>query len=152
MLSPTDIPLGKMADQSSPELTSERNLGRLSTGLGCVVLFNLVPFLFTPDSSLWPTMANVAPMALVALSLNGIDTVQEGMLIVNGEAKYLGIAMWFNCFVVLVYTSLLNIVFSKTGVSVFSVWSCLVVFFSSRVILNMSRIRKKQFLRTSVAL
>jgi len=122
------------------------------TGLGCVVLFNLVPFLFTPDSSLWPTMANVAPMALVALSLNGIDTVQEGMLIVNGEAKYLGIAMWFNCFVVLVYTSLLNIVFSKTGVSVFSVWSCLVVFFSSRVILNMSRIRKKQFLRTSVAL
>ena len=64
-----------------------------ATGLGCVLLFNLLPFLFTPDSSLWPTMAGVAPMALVALSLNGVDTVQEGMLIVNGEARYLGMAM-----------------------------------------------------------
>ena len=58
---------------------------------------------------------------------------------------------WINCAVVLAYTTFLNVAFAGSGVSVFSVWSCLVVFFTSRVLMNMSRIRRKQFLRTSVA-
>ena len=104
------------------------------TGGASVLLFTLFPALFTPDPGLWPAMATIAPYALLALALNGIDTVQEGLLISNREEAYLGRAMWVNALVIFLFSNALNLL--TTSVSVSSVWWCLVVFFTSRVSIN----------------
>ena len=112
----------------------------IAGGTAIILLFNLVPQMFSPQVALWSKMQAVAPMALMALALNGLDTVLEGLLIANGYSRYLGAAMWINCLVVFLFTTISSKLSSTVGL--ISVWSCLVVFFISRVSLNFFKTRK----------
>ena len=117
----------------------------LSGGTIIIILFNNFPQMFSSSSHLYPTMQKVAPFAFFGLILNGMDTVLEGLLIANNNSRYLGFAMWMNCLVVFLFTTISNTLSKEATVGIFSVWSCLVVFFVSRVSLNFWKTRKLFF-------
>ena len=108
------------------------------SGVICMTLFNLTPFAFTNNSSLWSLMASLTPFAFIALCFCAVDVVQEGLLIANGNGAFLGFAMWINVVVVFVCTNAFEVFTSS--VDIFSVWWCLVLFFVSRILLNASRL------------
>jgi Na+-driven multidrug efflux pump len=112
----------------------------LGMGLGCGALAaavpSLAPFLFTPDSSVWPWMRSIAPQAFLSMVLIGVDVSCAGCLLAGRDLAY--VARSYVVTLCVLWGAVLGPL--KLASSLGGVWWCLVLFFAARAAQSTARL------------
>jgi len=112
----------------------------LAMGLTCGALAaaipSLAPRLFTPDASVWPFMASVAPQAFLSMVLIGVDVASAGCLLAGRDLAY--VARSYVVTLAVLYGAVLGP--WRLASTLPGVWWCLVLFFSARALQSTGRL------------
>jgi Na+-driven multidrug efflux pump len=114
----------------------------VAIGCGCGLLAAgvplLTPQLLTRDAAVWPCMARVAPLALLAMVLTAADVGATGVLLAKRDLAYVARAYALTLAVLAVFVS--TCVRGPDGLGLVGVWAGLVLFFGMRCVQSVGRL------------
>jgi len=112
-------------------------IGVVCGSIACAVPL-MVPQLLTKDAAVWPHMARVAPMALLAMMLTAADVGATGILLARRDLGYVARAFMVTLCALAVFVSVF--VKGPYGMGLDGVWVGLVLFFGVRCVQSVGRL------------
>jgi Na+-driven multidrug efflux pump len=111
--------------------------GIVCGSIACAVPL-LAPQLLTKDPAVWPYMARVSPLALLAMLLTAADVGANGILLARRDLAYVARAFMFTLCALAVFVSVF--VKGPYGLGLDGVWYGLVLFFGLRCVQSVGRL------------
>lgn len=111
--------------------------GVVCGSIACAVPL-LAPHVLTKDAAVWPHMARVAPLALLAMLLTAADVGATGILLARRDLAYVARAFLVTLIALAVFVSVF--VRGPYGMGLEGVWWGLVLFFGLRCVQSVGRL------------
>lgn len=112
-------------------------IGVVCGSIACAVPL-VTPQLLTKDAAVWPHMARVSPLALLAMLLTAADVAATGILLARRDLAYVARAFMFTLTALAVFVSVF--VKGPYGMGLDGVWWGLVLFFGVRCVQSVGRL------------
>jgi Na+-driven multidrug efflux pump len=112
-------------------------IGVVCGSIACAIPL-LSPQLLTKDAAVWPHMARVSPLALVAMLLTAADVGANGILLARRDLAYVARAFMVTLVSLAVFVSVF--VKGPYGLGLDGVWLGLVLFFGLRCVQSVGRL------------
>lgn len=112
-------------------------IGVVCGSIACAVPL-LTPQLLTKDAAVWPHMARVSPLALLAMLLTAADVGATGVLLARRDLAYVARAFVVTLGALAVFVSVF--VKGPHGLGLEGVWLGLVLFFGLRCVQSVGRL------------
>lgn len=112
-------------------------IGIVCGSIACAVPL-LAPQLLTRDAAVWPHMARVSPLALLAMMLTAADVGATGILLARRDLAYVARAFVVTLVALAAFVSMF--VKGPYGMGLSGVWAGFVLFFGLRCIQSVGRL------------
>jgi Na+-driven multidrug efflux pump len=112
-------------------------IGIVCGSIACAVPL-LAPQLLTRDAAVWPHMARVSPLALLAMMLTAADVGATGILLARRDLAYVARAFVVTLCALAAFVSVF--VKGPYGMGLSGVWAGLVLFFGLRCVQSVGRL------------